>query len=76
MKLIILMTLLLSSGELAQQEVPESHCIAVSDAMSKGETVEIDGTDGQRHVVVSALCELAIVADDGAYDGPCEVEGS
>ena len=67
--LTLIMVLALSGGRIAEQPASLLECEMVADALSKGETVQIDADDGHTYTVLASQCHLS-----DAYEGPCEME--
>lgn len=67
MTLTLIMVLHLAGGQLAEQPASVMECQLVSEALSQGQLVEIDATDGHRYRVLQAECQMS-----DRYDGQCE----
>jgi hypothetical protein len=63
MSFTLVMILTLAGGQLAEQPASIMECQIVSDALSKGELVEIDASDGHRYRVLEAECRMAEMTD-------------
>jgi len=70
MTLTFVMILTLAGGQLAEQPASIMECQLVTEALSKGELIEIDASDGHRYRVLEAECRMAEIAD------ACEMEGA
>jgi hypothetical protein len=67
MTLTLVMILHLAGGQLAEQPASIMECQLVAEALSKGQLVEIDATDGHRYRVLQAECQMS-----DRYEAACE----
>lgn len=68
MKYTLIMILSLAGGQTAEQPASMVECDLVADALSKGELVQIDASDGLQYRVLSSQCRWKLEIS------PCDCE--